>query len=430
MHKFIMLFCFTVLISNYGVAQANVVAQTINGIPQADQFAGADMCDKINAAAIYAISKGIGQVDATHFSGTQVCNFDPLTNLAPAGSPLPLTINLGAVHIVTSVQWEIQNSLLRIQGMGASVTLLEYGATPQQPSPPVTPAIILISTGTPSGGSYVEGVQLSDMTIYGDSADATDAILLQAVHHSEFKNLHTWGVTGCGIHSEYAVTDTFYRPRTSIWDAIDLGINNSAHTVPAHGLCFGGLTIDGENLQTTDGTVVDASAENLTGTGWLITDANSMTFTSGTSETNAGGGIEVDSPSSDNTFEGTDLEANGGNNFTDNGASTALINVIMDKQPTVIGSQSIGFSERGGNETSPLNISPSAQYPAYSFGNIDYLGRIVIDGLRIGPDTRPTITSSVGGPTGTCQSGSLYLNAAGGTGTTLYVCESSSWVAK
>lgn len=33
-------------------------------------------------------------------------------------------------------------------------------------------------------------------------------------------------------------------------------------------------------------------------------------------------------------------------------------------------------------------------------------------------------------PTGSCITGSLYTNPSGGSGTTLYVCESSVWVAK
>lgn len=41
-----------------------------------------------------------------------------------------------------------------------------------------------------------------------------------------------------------------------------------------------------------------------------------------------------------------------------------------------------------------------------------------------------TWSTGVGVPTGACQSGSLYTNSTGGSSTTLYVCQSSGWVAK
>lgn len=37
------------------------------------------------------------------------------------------------------------------------------------------------------------------------------------------------------------------------------------------------------------------------------------------------------------------------------------------------------------------------------------------------------ITSGSGAPSGACQSGSIYLNSSGGSGTTLYACVSSAW---
>ncbi len=39
-------------------------------------------------------------------------------------------------------------------------------------------------------------------------------------------------------------------------------------------------------------------------------------------------------------------------------------------------------------------------------------------------------TTGTGAPTGSCVTGSLYLRADGGSGSTLYVCEVGSWAAK
>lgn len=44
--------------------------------------------------------------------------------------------------------------------------------------------------------------------------------------------------------------------------------------------------------------------------------------------------------------------------------------------------------------------------------------------------TGQTILGGAGAPGGSCTPGSLYLNSSGGMNTSLYVCESSSWVAK
>jgi hypothetical protein len=41
-----------------------------------------------------------------------------------------------------------------------------------------------------------------------------------------------------------------------------------------------------------------------------------------------------------------------------------------------------------------------------------------------------TWTSGVGAPSGWCQTGNLYTDRTGGTGTTLYVCEATGWAAK
>lgn len=59
-----------------------------------------------------------------------------------------------------------------------------------------------------------------------------------------------------------------------------------------------------------------------------------------------------------------------------------------------------------------------------STGDVSIAGKLSLGG------TSATWTSASGVPSGSCTTGSLYTNTAGGTGTTLYVCESTAWVAK
>jgi hypothetical protein len=293
----------------------------INSIPQADQFPGVDICAKIRAAAIYAISSGIGQVDATHFSGTQACSSDPLGGLVTVGNWANLVVNLGNVHIRSRVVWNINNQGVALRGMGPYTTQIEYtGSSSEQ--------ALFVGTSTPAT-KPLQGILLSDLFVYGDDSNLTDVVIAEGVLRSEFRNISTWGATGCGIHTKFAVADTFYRPHTSLFDAGTIGIFNSSHTTPAHGLCFDQVSGLG---QTTAGTVVDAIAEYLTSSGWWLQSASSMVFTGGTSENNtsssAPGGLEVDSPSKHNTFLSVDLEDNSNEDALDNGIDSHYIGII------------------------------------------------------------------------------------------------------
>lgn len=293
----------------------------INSIPQADRFAGADICAKIRTAATYAISKGIGQVDATHFSGTQACASDPLGGLVTVGNWANLVVNLGNVHIQTGVIWNINNQGVILKGMGPYATQIEYTG-------PSSEQALFIGTSTPAT-TPLQGILLSDLFVYGDNSNLTDAILAQGVLRSEFRNIFTWGARGCGIHTKFAVADTFYRPHTSLFDAGTIGIHNSSHSTPAHGLCFDQVSGLG---QTTAGTVIDAIAEYLTSSGWWLQSASSMVFTAGTSENNTSsggpGGLEVDSTSNHNTFLNIDLEGNSNEDALDNGMDSHYIGII------------------------------------------------------------------------------------------------------
>jgi len=66
--------------------------------------------------------------------------------------------------------------------------------------------------------------------------------------------------------------------------------------------------------------------------------------------------------------------------------------------------------------------SPTNEHPTFTTNGSGILTRF--------PNSAATISFGSGAPTGTCVTPSLYLRTNGGTGSTLYVCESSAWVAK
>jgi hypothetical protein len=71
-----------------------------------------------------------------------------------------------------------------------------------------------------------------------------------------------------------------------------------------------------------------------------------------------------------------------------------------------------GFEVYSGGASPALHVRLHADADKLSFGNT------------------VSITTATGAPTGSCVTGSLYLRADGGAGTTLYVCEAGSWAAK
>jgi hypothetical protein len=235
-------------------SQPNVVAQTINGTPQADQFTGSDMCDKLRAANLYAIAHQLNLVDATHFTGVQTCAVDPFKNLSGStNASLNLTDRLGAVVVNASIPVVITTNGFHLEGMGYAVTWWRYTGVASTAAVITTQSPNYVS-GTDSPGSDLDDISIKNISVLGGGGGITDGLLLNATHHSEIANVSTWGMTGCGIHTYFAVTDTFYRPRTSYVENSQL---NYGGTAPNHGLCFDGPA----GLQTTDGTVTDAAAE-------------------------------------------------------------------------------------------------------------------------------------------------------------------------
>jgi hypothetical protein len=301
--------------------------QFINGIPQADKYPGVDFCAKLLNAETAALVSGQSLVDASHFTGTVQCASDPFGGLVTAGTltagqSANLTVMFPAALIQTSVPWIVNFSGLNVIGLGPYATRVEYIGTPT--------SNVVSAVGNNS--YYIYNFFLSNMFIYGDSGNVTNAALqLTYTHHADIHNVYTWGAAR-GISTLFAVTDTFYRVRTSTHDANLLGIVGVGHTTPTNGLYF---DKDGSGKETTDGTVIDAAAEGLNGTGWVLAGAINMTFTGGTSEgntTTAGvpGGINVQAGSSFNNFLSPDLEANtSGLDMLNNGTGTYVRNAIM-----------------------------------------------------------------------------------------------------
>ena len=358
-----------------------VSAPFLNTIPQADQFSGADMCVKIRAAATYALTNGINQVDATHFSGTQACSVDMLGGISVVSPAAPqpsinLVINLGAVHIQSSHTQTISNSGVTLHGMGPMQTQIEYAGSS-------TPYILKVGpASSPGVSNYIQSVQIEGIFIYGGISNATDAVLIQATNRSQFRNLYTWGVTGCGIHEQFAITNTLTTPRTSVADAQTLGIQ-SGHSVPASGLCLD--TLSG-NLTTGNGTVIDAAAEQVTGVGWKLTAASGMIFSGGTSEGNLAG-VEVDYGNGglENVFIAPDLEANtSGTDFTDNGNGTLIQNPFASSlgasSSLILGSNSTNLWVQGGQFSSQTIISGASNYLICYGGSTNCTGDFLLTG--------------------------------------------------
>lgn len=316
------------------------VAPFINGIPQADQFPGADMCVKTRAAEVYAIANGINQVDSTHFTGTQACSVDMFGGLAAANTIVNLTVNFGNVHITSTVAQTVTNSGLHIRGMGPYGSALQYTGIS-------TVAAVLFVDGSlavsPWLANGLNGFSLEGMFVYGTNANATDGIVLKATHRSLLRDVDIWGAITNGLHTEGAVTDTFDRVHVSATDAFYQGIQNGIYSTPVNGFEFDGFSSN----KTTDGSCIDCMAEGVSGVGWWLFQANSMHFSAGTSENNLNG-ILVSANSKYNTFTSPDIEANTANalgvDVTDLGGQNTYISPIFASACTSCHSANAGGS--------------------------------------------------------------------------------------
>jgi hypothetical protein len=312
-----------------------LTATKINGVVEASQYPGApDACLQIRNAEVAALAAaGAGNpafVDATGIQGTQQCGTNMFASFSGYGGNVPvnLTVNLGAVHFMATVGQHIVNSGIRIHGQGRFATQYQYVGTST-----IAQGIFYVdgTTGTaaPYNGSGLIGFDMSGMFVYGQSSNAVDAIQFVLVNRSRLEDIATWGVTGSGIHTYGAVTDTFIDFSCSVADAAYIGIQNGIYNTPTDGLTFDHYS----TIQTTNGTVIDARAEGVTSAGWYLISANQMHFSAGTSESNASG-IYIASGSKANTFTDPDIEANTGNatgvDVADLGQQNYYFNPIFD----------------------------------------------------------------------------------------------------
>lgn len=312
-------------------------APAVNGVVNAYAQSGSDMCAKIEAA-VTALGSGGGLVDARGFSGTQACASNPLASIVPN-----TTLLLGNVTIQTAVPWALGTSSgtlngITLEGTNPGYTRLVYTGTSAV-------NCVLCLNGTARSGIWLDNFR--NLMVYGGAGAGavTDAIQATDTQRSEFSNLFAWGATGCGMHTIGAVTDTFYRIRVNKQD-MESVFRISGLTTPANGLCFD----SSGGVQTTDGTVIDADVQGVTGIGWDLISASSMTFTSGTSESN-GTGVSVSSASKENTLIGSDFEANSVQDMLDNGTSTAMVNLIAvsnSSNAVELGPQSLNATIEGG----------------------------------------------------------------------------------
>jgi hypothetical protein len=173
----------------------------------------------------------------------------------------------------------VNNSGINIIGQGRLSTIFQYTGS--------AAANYVFGTGALNNINGAFQV-FRDFSVIGNS-HATTAIQLQNWHRSTLENVSAWGVTGCGIFTDGAVTDTLIKPHVSLADATLANPQWTSLPAPTCGL---GLSADSHN-QTTDGTVIDGAFESVNGSGIYLYSASSMTFTSGTSENNVQG-IQVD----------------------------------------------------------------------------------------------------------------------------------------
>jgi hypothetical protein len=309
------------LTASTSVTTPSLTVSYLNGTPQADQFLGADFCAKLRAANVWALANSYQLVDATHFPSAVTCSVDPVQGLEGAGNSAKLTILLPASWISSSVPWLVNNAEITLRGMGRSETILAYtGAT-------VVPAVLTIG-GSSTNAYYPNGVTVKDMSVIGGLGNATDGILAQDAGSLDLQNISTWGVTGCGIHTEGVITPTIYKPHTWSDEASRIGYNSSSYSIPTSGLCFDQTT---PGFTTTDGTVVDPIATGTGGVGFNYIAVQGMTMIGGTSEGNLHG-LALSTNAVLNTFIDTDIEANSpnvaGTDINDAGDQNHYENVI------------------------------------------------------------------------------------------------------
>jgi hypothetical protein len=305
----------------------------INGSVEVDQFSGSDFCAKMNAAIAYAVANHRPNVDASHFNGVQACTsnvqpFSAITGVTDYTS-MNIEVQLGNVHITTTYPWEFRNSGLSIQGRGSMHSQFEYVGAAITTAP-----AFYVHAQNSAVTNGLEEVNISGIFFLVRNSAAKYVLYTRDVNRSHFDNDAFWGAVGGASGADYEsqgnVTTTLYRPKVSQRELVNLQPASdfpgpyTAVGVTTFGFEFNQSTASGN--QTTDGTVIDIAAEYVN-IGMQLTSANSMTFTSGTSEANAGG-VQVASISDYNSFIGLDVEGNSVYDVLEGGRSNFYKNVI------------------------------------------------------------------------------------------------------
>lgn len=240
-----------------------------------------------------------GGCDNTGTTSNNTCFANARAQMAL--TPGVLIFPSGTYNYSVTPNWAIQG--LRIVGLG-KVVLNFTGAGNAW----------VVDGGTPTG--LVFDVQMENLTISGN-ATATNGLFLRSVHHSRFRDIRVNNVSAACLLTNFAVVDTFDTFRCS---------NNEAAftTTPVNGMVFDQR---GAGEQTTSGTVIDPIIEGMSGTGIKFVNAVRMVVNAGTSEGNAGRGLEVNTNSGGNTFIGMDLEVNAIEDVLVQGADNQFINI-------------------------------------------------------------------------------------------------------
>ena len=220
----------------------------------------------------------------------------------------------------------IKNGALTVEGLGPLQTQIEYvgasGAT----------AAVYIHAQPSGVTNGIEEVHFNRIFVVVRNSAAQYALYTQDVNRSKFEDVAAWGAAGTNsadIESQGNVTTTWYRPKTSQREFANLPSSTwpgpyVAIEVTGVGMELNSSTASGN--QTTDGTVVDGAFEYVN-FGLSLQSANSMTFTSGTSEGNQAG-VSVGSVSKYNSFIGLDVEGNAVWDVNEGGTSNRYENVI------------------------------------------------------------------------------------------------------
>ena len=230
-----------------------------------------------------------------------------------------LTIPAGTYNVTALPNFAVRGT--RIYGIGR-VVLNITGAGP---------GLVVDAGATPlaSGGVVVSDIVVDNLTINCTGA-ATIGVFIRGITHSQFNRLRPINFPAYAMLCEFMVSNSFY-------DFCHSG-NEPGITVPS--VIGVGLGKRGAGEQSSDCTWINPIIEGTSGNGLVLDEAAANTFVGGTVEgcaTLTGyGGILIGSNSIQNTFIGTDLEANGiaGDATTfhikNSGLRTSFIGIFCD----------------------------------------------------------------------------------------------------